>query len=124
MNSIKVILLLFYYYIIAISTYQINIWLNYDINKFRFKYPQVKKVVAIELDPRMAAELEKRTSNRSHQLDLKIGDVLKLPKLPKFDVCVSNLPYQISAAMCEKLIDAIVCKRPMFRCAVLMFQVC
>ena len=89
-----------------------------------FSCPQVKKVIAIELDPRMAAELEKRTSNRSHQLDLIVGDVLKLPKLPHFDVCVSNLPYKISADMCEKLIDAIICKRPMFRCAVLMFQVC
>ena len=33
---------------------------------------QVKKVVACELDPRMAAELQKRTQtlNRTHQLHL------------------------------------------------------
>jgi len=81
---------------------------------------EVKKVVACELDPRMAAELQKRTQtlNRTHQLHLIVGDVMKHDKLPFFDVCVANLPYQISSGIVFKLL----LHRPMFRCAVLMFQ--
>jgi len=81
---------------------------------------EVKKVIACELDPRMAAELQKRvqTINRSHQLHLVVGDVMKHEKLPQFDACVANLPYQISSGIVFKLL----LHRPMFRCAVLMFQ--
>ena len=38
--------------------------------------------------------------------------------LPFFDVCVANTPYQISSPLTFKLLS----HRPMFRCAVLMFQ--
>lgn len=46
-----------------------------------------------------------------------IGDALKTD-LPFFDVCVANVPYQISSPLVFKLL----LHRPFFRCAVLMFQ--
>jgi 18S rRNA (adenine1779-N6/adenine1780-N6)-dimethyltransferase len=46
-----------------------------------------------------------------------MGDVLKV-ELPYFDVCVANLPYQISSPFLFKMLS----HRPMFRCAVIMFQ--
>lgn len=45
------------------------------------------------------------------------GDVLKV-ELPYFDICVANIPYQISAPLTDKLLK----HRPVFRCAVIMFQ--
>lgn len=45
------------------------------------------------------------------------GDVLKCD-LPYFDICVANIPYQISSPLTFKLLS----HRPMFRCAVIMFQ--
>ncbi|ORZ31407.1 S-adenosyl-L-methionine-dependent methyltransferase [Catenaria anguillulae PL171] len=78
-----------------------------------------KKVVAVEMDPRMAAELSKRVQGTEAQkkLDIIVGDFLKAD-LPYFDVCISNTPYQISSALTFKLLA----HRPLFRCAVLMFQ--
>jgi len=78
-----------------------------------------KKVIACEIDTRLVAELQKRfqTSANYHKLKLVVGDVLKT-ELPFFDVCVANLPYQISSRFVFKLL----LHRPFFRCAVLMFQ--
>lgn len=78
-----------------------------------------KKVVACEVDPRMAAEVQKRVQGTPYQKKLTVilGDVLA-SELPYFDVCVANLPYQISSAIVFKLL----LHRPFFRCAVLMFQ--
>ncbi|KAD4178413.1 hypothetical protein E3N88_27004 [Mikania micrantha] len=45
------------------------------------------------------------------------GDVLKCD-LPYFDICVANIPYQISSPLTFKLLN----HRPLFRCAVIMFQ--
>lgn len=45
------------------------------------------------------------------------GDVLKCD-LPYFDICVANIPYQISSPLTFKLLA----HRPVFRCAVIMFQ--
>jgi 18S rRNA (adenine1779-N6/adenine1780-N6)-dimethyltransferase len=45
------------------------------------------------------------------------GDALSI-QLPFFDVCVANIPYQISSPLVFKLLS----QKPMFRCAVLMFQ--
>lgn len=80
---------------------------------------QAKKVVAIELDPRMVTELQKRVqgSSNEHKLQLIYGDVLKTA-LPYFDVFVANIPYQISSPLVFKLLA----HRPLFRCAVIMFQ--
>jgi len=80
---------------------------------------RVKKVVACELDPRMVAELQKRVqgSHMQQKLQIMVGDVIK-SDLPFFDVCVANVPYQISSPLVFKLL----LHRPFFRCAVLMFQ--
>jgi len=78
-----------------------------------------KKVVAVETDPRLAAELVKRVQGKPEQkrLNIMVGDFLKT-ELPYFDVCISNTPYQISSPLIFKLLE----HRPLFRCAILMFQ--
>jgi 18S rRNA (adenine1779-N6/adenine1780-N6)-dimethyltransferase len=55
-----------------------------------------KKVIAVELDPRMVAELQKRVqgTDHAHKLQIIHGDVMKVD-LPFFDVCVANIPYQV-----------------------------
>jgi len=80
---------------------------------------KVKKVVACELDNRMVAELQKRVQGTHFQSKLQIivGDVIK-SELPFFDICVANIPYQISSPLVFKLL----LHRPLFRCAVIMFQ--
>lgn len=57
---------------------------------------QAKKCVAVEMDPRMAAELVKRVKGTDMQrkLEVMVGDFLKVG-LPYFDVCISNTPYQV-----------------------------
>lgn len=58
---------------------------------------KAKKVIAVELDPRMAAEVTKRVQGTPEQkrLEVLLGDVIKT-ELPHFDVCISNTPYQVS----------------------------
>ena len=81
--------------------------------------PLAKKVVVVEYDVRMIAELQKRVAGTAdaHKLHIIQGDVLKVD-LPYFDLCVANLPYQISSPFTFKLLS----HRPPFRCAVLMYQ--
>merc|ERR1712238_255489 len=57
--------------------------------------------------------------NTTEERKLKIiqGDAIHT-KWPFFDLCIANIPYQISSAIVFKLIA----HRPMFRCAVLMLQ--
>lgn len=77
-----------------------------------------KRVVAHEIDPRMAAEVKKRAANAGrNNLEVQEIDVLR-GKWPVFDVCTANLPYQISSPFTFRLLA----HRPVFRCAVLMFQ--
>ncbi|KAG8819871.1 Dimethyladenosine transferase [Serendipita sp. 400] len=80
---------------------------------------KVKHVTAVEMDPRMAAELVKRVQGTSEQrkLDITIGDFVKA-ELPYFDVCISNTPYQISSPLVFRLLS----HRPLPRVAILMFQ--
>ncbi|XP_012227742.1 probable dimethyladenosine transferase [Linepithema humile] len=80
---------------------------------------KAKKVIACEIDPRMVAELQKRVQGTAYQskLQIVVGDVLK-SELPFFDLCVANIPYQISSPLIFKLLS----HRPFFRCAVLMLQ--
>merc|ERR1712001_637880 len=68
----------------------------------------------------MVAELQKRVQGTPMQskLQMVVGDVIKADHLPFFDVCVANVPYQISSPLVMKLLA----HRPFFRCAVLMFQ--
>ncbi|XP_074596588.1 putative dimethyladenosine transferase [Brevipalpus obovatus] len=81
--------------------------------------PKVKKLLACEIDIRLVGELEKRFQGTPYRsrLDIRIGDVLK-SSLPFFDICVANIPYQISSPLVFKLLS----HRPFFRCAIIMFQ--
>ena len=78
-----------------------------------------KRVIAVELDPRMAAEVTKRVQGTPSQkrLDVILGDVIKT-ELPYFDVCISNTPYQISSPLVFKLLAL----SPAPRTCILMFQ--
>ncbi|KAF2005824.1 dimethyladenosine transferas-like protein [Amniculicola lignicola CBS 123094] len=78
-----------------------------------------KAVTAVEMDPRMAAELTKRVQGTPEGKRLKVllGDVIKT-ELPHFDVCISNTPYQISSPLVFKLLSL---PHPPRTC-VLMFQ--
>ncbi|KAM3577559.1 hypothetical protein VYU27_000438 [Nannochloropsis oceanica] len=80
---------------------------------------RAKKVIAVEFDTRMVREVLKRVEGTEHGKNLQViqGDVLKVA-LPFFDVCVANIPYQISSPLLFKLLA----HRPMFRCAVIMLQ--
>lgn len=73
---------------------------------------KAKKVIAYEIDSRMVAELKKRFQGTVYQSKLEIveKDVMKC-ELPFFDVCVANLPYQISSPIVFKLF----LHRPIFR---------
>lgn len=73
---------------------------------------KAKKVIACELDPRMVAELQKRVQGSPYQpkLQIIVGNVLKT-NLPFFDLCVANIPYQISSPLVFKLL----LHRPIFR---------
>ena len=57
----------------------------------------ISKVIAVEFDSRMVAELQKRVQGTdvAHKLHIIHGDVMKTD-LPFFDVCVANIPYQVS----------------------------
>ncbi|CAE6419955.1 unnamed protein product [Rhizoctonia solani] len=80
---------------------------------------KAKHCTAVEMDPRMAAELTKRVQGtpEQHKLNIMIGDFVKA-ELPYFDVCISNTPYQISSPIVFRLLS----HRPLFRVAILMFQ--
>ncbi|TPX35885.1 hypothetical protein SmJEL517_g01804 [Synchytrium microbalum] len=80
---------------------------------------KAKKCIAVEMDARLAAELSKRVQGTPQQrkLEMIVGDFLKVD-LPYFDICISNTPYQISSPLVFKLLQ----HRPIWRCAVLMFQ--
>ncbi|EEC50009.1 predicted protein [Phaeodactylum tricornutum CCAP 1055/1] len=80
---------------------------------------RAKKVVALEFDSRMVREVLKRTegTDLAHKLQVIQGDAMKTA-WPFFDCMIANLPYQISSQVVFKLLS----HRPMFRCAVLMFQ--
>ncbi len=45
------------------------------------------------------------------------GDIMKV-ELPYFDLCVANIPYQLSSPLTFRLLA----HRPAFRAAVIMFQ--
>ena len=56
-------------------------------------------------------------TEHGHKLSILQGDVLQT-KLPYFDICVANIPYQISSGITFKLLG----HRPFFRSAVIMYQ--
>ena len=78
-----------------------------------------KKTIAIEYDSRMVREVLKRVEGTPLENKFQViqGDAIKT-SWPFFDVMVANVPYQISSGLVFKLLA----HRPMFRCAVMMFQ--
>lgn len=68
--------------------------------------PKVKKVVAFEIDKRMVAEVIKRArgAGMERKLEVIIGDICKSGDLPPFDICLANIPYQISSPLIFKLL--------------------
>lgn len=64
---------------------------------------KAKKVIAVELDPRMAAEVTKTVQGTPAEKKLQVilGDFVKtdLSKLPPFQICISNTPYQVYTHM-------------------------
>lgn len=80
---------------------------------------RAKKVVAVEYDHRMVLELQRRVQGTPYASHLQViqGDVLKV-QLPYFDLCVANIPYQISSPLTFKLLA----HKPVFRAAIIMFQ--
>ncbi|XP_008485420.1 probable dimethyladenosine transferase, partial [Diaphorina citri] len=67
----------------------------------------------------LVAELQKRVQGTPYQakLEILVGDVIKT-SLPFFNLCIANIPYQISSPLVFKLL----LHRPIFRVAVLMVQ--
>ncbi|CEF70456.1 Probable dimethyladenosine transferase [Strongyloides ratti] len=74
---------------------------------------------ALEIDPRMVDEVKKRVQGTPLQNKLEVirGDSIKT-LWPTFDLCITNLPYQISSPFVFKLL----LHRPLCRHAVVMFQ--
>ncbi|MDO8726422.1 MAG: 16S rRNA (adenine(1518)-N(6)/adenine(1519)-N(6))-dimethyltransferase RsmA [Candidatus Methanoperedens sp.] len=68
------------------------------------------KVIAVEMDPVLAAQIK-----RSHNLEIVVGDALKID-FPRFNKVISNLPYSISSPVTFKLLG---CK---FDFGILMYQ--
>ena len=67
----------------------------------------------------MVVELQKRIASTelAPKLTLIHSDVLKL-ELPFFNLCVANIPYQISSPLVFKLLS----HPSRFRCAILMVR--
>lgn len=65
----------------------------------------VRQLHAVEMDPRMAAELTKRVQGKEEEkrLHVILGDVMKA-QLPFFDVCISNTPYQVHPSYPRRLL--------------------
>jgi 18S rRNA (adenine1779-N6/adenine1780-N6)-dimethyltransferase len=80
---------------------------------------KAKRVICVEVDPRMVVELKRRIQETPYysQLEVIQGDFLQVD-LPPFNVCVANVPYQISSGIVFKLLT----HQPPFHRAVLMFQ--
>lgn len=73
---------------------------------------KAERVVCIELDPELADHVE---ALRLENVEVVRGDAVDAP-MPRFDACVSNLPYQISSPFLFRLLAH------EFRIAVLLVQ--
>ena len=80
--------------------------------------PLVRKVYVSESDPAMSLDTMARAASQGFtNIELLEGSALTT-KLPKFDVCISNLPYALSAPIVFKLIA----HRPLWRSSLLIVQ--
>jgi len=66
-----------------------------------------KRVIAIEIDPKLHAYLAEELSDCAN-LDLRLGDamVFEYRRLPEGTVVVANLPYYLSSALLVKLLES------------------
>jgi 18S rRNA (adenine1779-N6/adenine1780-N6)-dimethyltransferase len=80
---------------------------------------KAKRVIAVELDSRMVFDLRRRVQGTPYAKNLTIihGNAIKVD-LPSFNICVANIPYQISSPLTFKLLI----HRPFFRAAVMLYQ--
>lgn len=78
-----------------------------------------KKVIAVEVDPRMVEELQRRAQLTDHADKLEVihADIMRM-ELPDFDICVANIPYKISSPLTFKLLGC----TSRYRAAVMMLQ--
>lgn len=53
-----------------------------------------KKIIAMEIDPRMIAEVTKRVQKLGYSYKFSViqGDAIKA-QMPFFDLCIANTPY-------------------------------
>ncbi|CAK4084848.1 unnamed protein product [Aphanomyces euteiches] len=83
----------------------------------------VKKVTCVEYDHRMIHQIHERFAReiQADRLEVIHGDFAKLSmnSLPRFDMCVANIPYNISSPVVAQLLGN---THPSFRGAVLMVQ--
>ncbi|KAF0718662.1 Aste57867_1558 [Aphanomyces stellatus] len=83
----------------------------------------VDKVTVVEYDHRMINQLKERFAGElaSEQLEIVHGDFAKMSmgSLPPFDMCVANIPYNISSPVIGQLLSQ---PHPSLRGAVLMVQ--
>ena len=79
-----------------------------------------KRVIAVELDQRLANELRKRVQDSplSSKLQIIHGNVLKVD-LPYFDVCVANLTYptRFPHPSCSNYWHTDPCSDQLFSCS-------
>ncbi|CAK9024074.1 unnamed protein product [Durusdinium trenchii] len=84
--------------------------------------PLARKVYTVDTELRMVEETKSRAQSGGFQnLEALVGDALRVPMPRRFDVCVSNLPYKISAPIIFRLLRRISEGHP-WRAAVLMLQ--
>ncbi|CAL1146902.1 unnamed protein product [Cladocopium goreaui] len=84
--------------------------------------PRARKVYTVDLESRMVEETKSRAQSAGFQnMEARVGDALRVEMPHRFDVCVSNLPYKISAPIIFRLLRRISEGRP-WRSAVLMLQ--
>lgn len=80
--------------------------------------PLVRHVVTCEIDPVLARETTKRIHSEGYKnIEMLSGDAMRVD-LPRFDVCVSNLPYALSAPILFRLLQ----HRPLFRRLTMIVQ--
>lgn len=91
-------------------------------NLTKYILSQAAHVTVIEMDPRMAKELNNRFAEEisTGKLQILLGDCLKVSYPENLDLVISNTPYQISSPLTYKLLGLRGSQRP--RQMVLMYQ--
>jgi 18S rRNA (adenine1779-N6/adenine1780-N6)-dimethyltransferase len=80
---------------------------------------KAKRVIAVEFDNAMIIEIQRRFKGTNYELYFTLihADIMKVD-LPFFDICVANIPYQLSSPITFKLLS----HRPIFRASIIMYQ--